>query len=63
MSIVDMLADITGKGASDIFIVAGLPLSYKIQGQLITDEVNGGNLFYRTQTVFHYNELMRQDTS
>ena len=33
------------------------------QGQLITDEVNGGNLFYRMQTVFHYNELMRQDTS
>ena len=40
MSIVDMLADITGKGASDIFIVAGLPLSYKIQGQLITDNGN-----------------------
>ena len=33
------------------------------QGQLITDEVNGGNLFYRMQTVFHYEELMRQDTS
>ena len=40
MSIVDMLADITGNGASDIFIVAGLPLSYKIQGQLITDNGN-----------------------
>lgn len=33
------------------------------QGQLVTDEVNGGNLFYRMQTVFHYEELMRQDTS
>lgn len=33
------------------------------QGQLITDEVNGGNLFYRMQTVFHYEELMQQDAS
>lgn len=33
------------------------------QGQLVTDEVNGGNLFYRMQTVFHYEELMKQDTS
>ena len=33
------------------------------QGQLHTDEVNGGNLFYRMQTVFHYDELMRQDTA
>ena len=33
------------------------------QGQLITDEVNGGNLFYRMQTAFHYEELMQQDTS
>lgn len=33
------------------------------QGQLITDEVNGGNLFYRMQTVFHYQELMTQNTS
>ena len=33
------------------------------QGQLITDEVNGGNLFYRMQTTFHYEELMQQDTS
>ena len=33
------------------------------QGQLTTDEVNGGNLFYRMQTAFHYDELMKQDTS
>ncbi len=33
------------------------------QGQLITDEVNGGNLFYRMQTVFYYEELMHRDTS
>ena len=33
------------------------------QGQLITDEVNGGNLFYRMQTAFHYEELMQQNTS
>ena len=33
------------------------------QGQLVTDEVNGGNLFYRMQTVFHYEELMGQDIS
>lgn len=33
------------------------------QGQLVTDEVNGGNLFYRMQTAFHYEELMQQDTS
>lgn len=32
------------------------------QGQLITDEVNGGNLFYRMQTAFHYEELMQQRT-
>ena len=33
------------------------------QGQLITDEVNGGNLFYRMQSAFHYEELQQQDTS
>ena len=33
------------------------------QGQLITDEVNGENLFYRMQTVFYYEELMHRDTS
>lgn len=33
------------------------------QGQLVTDEVNGGNLFYRMQTVFYYEELMHRDTS
>lgn len=33
------------------------------QGQLITDEVNGGNLFYRTQTAFYYKEMMAQNTS
>ena len=33
------------------------------QGQLVTDEVNGGNLFYRMQTAFHYEELMEQDIS
>lgn len=37
MSTIELLAEITKKGASDIFIVAGLPLSYKLQGQLCTN--------------------------
>lgn len=32
--ITEMLSDITKKGASDIFIVAGLPLAYKIMGDI-----------------------------
>ena len=35
MAIQEILAKITASGASDIFIVAGLPLSYKAHGQFI----------------------------
>lgn len=38
MSIVDTLTEITQSGASDIFIVAGLPLTHKINGQMRTRE-------------------------
>lgn len=31
--------------------------------RLISDEVNGANLFYRMQTVFHYREIMEYDSS
>ncbi len=34
MSIIDILTKITQDGASDIFIVAGLPLTYKVNGQM-----------------------------
>lgn len=34
MSIVETLSQITSEGASDIFIVAGLPLTYKASGQM-----------------------------
>ena len=38
MAIVDLLAKITKDGqASDIFIVAGRPLSYKSHGQIMTE--------------------------
>ncbi len=36
MSIVDTLAAITGEGASDIFIVAGRELTYKLNGRMYT---------------------------
>ena len=52
----------TATGQEDLCLFAAKDFQAG-QGQLITDEVNGGNLFYRMQTVFHYNELMRQDTS
>ncbi len=35
MNIVDMLDQITKQGASDIFVVAGLPLSFKCNGQIV----------------------------
>jgi len=39
MSIIDTLTKITQNGASDIFIVAGLPLTHKVNGQMrISDE-------------------------
>ncbi|MFT3984946.1 MAG: PilT/PilU family type 4a pilus ATPase [Lachnospiraceae bacterium] len=34
MSIIDILTKITQDGASDVFIVAGLPLTYKVNGQM-----------------------------
>lgn len=34
MSVTELLAKITANGASDIFIVAGLPLSYKVHGAI-----------------------------
>lgn len=42
MALIELLEEITKQGASDIFIVAGLPLSYKLNGQLYTD--GGGKL-------------------
>lgn len=35
MDLLNILNDAVGKGASDIFILAGLPLSFKINGQII----------------------------
>ncbi len=49
-------------GQEDLFLFAAKDFQAG-QGQLITDEVNGGNLFYRMQTAFHYEEVMTQDTS
>ena len=37
MSIIETLDRITKQGASDIFIVAGLPLSYKVSGKILND--------------------------
>ena len=37
MDITELLAKITKLGASDIFIIAGLPLSYKLHSQLINE--------------------------
>lgn len=37
MAIQEILAKITRAGASDIFIVAGLPLSYKANGQIVEE--------------------------
>ncbi len=34
MAVIDLLSKITKQGASDIFIVAGLPLSYKVNGNI-----------------------------
>ncbi len=36
MSIVDILSEITDRGASDIFIVAGRPLTYKLNGRMFS---------------------------
>lgn len=36
--IMNMLSEITKKGASDIFIVAGLPLSYKVNGRIMSED-------------------------
>ena len=47
MDIIQLLTEATEKGASDIFIVAGLPLSYKING--IIQEI-GGEKLYPPQT-------------
>lgn len=40
MAIIDLLAKITQAGASDIFIVAGRPLSYKAHGHICTEGEN-----------------------
>ena len=37
MTAVDLLTKITDMGASDIFIVAGLPLSYKLHNQIYNE--------------------------
>lgn len=48
MAITDILNEITKTGASDIFIVAGLPLTYKLHGKMV---------------VYDDNKLMPSDTS
>ena len=40
MPIEQVLATITQKGASDIFVIAGLPLSYKVNGRIETNDDN-----------------------
>lgn len=40
MSVTELLAKITSMGASDIFIVAGLPLSYKLHNQIVNETEN-----------------------
>lgn len=40
MLIEEILARVTGTGASDIFIVAGLPLSYKLNRSIVEDSQN-----------------------
>ena len=40
MGIQEYLQEATGKGASDLFIVAGLPLTYKIKSK---DDKGGGS--------------------
>lgn len=35
MTVLDFLTQTTKKGASDLFIVAGRPLSYKLGGKLL----------------------------
>ena len=40
MAIIDVLGKITKAGASDIFVVAGRPLSYKANGQIFTEGTN-----------------------
>ena len=39
MTVLDFLTETTKKGASDLFIVAGRPLSYKLGGKLL--EISG----------------------
>ncbi len=36
---------------------------FQTEGQLYTDEVNRINLYYRLETLFYYDEIMRFDTS
>ena len=38
MDVLELLGNATQKGASDIFIIAGLPLSYRINGVLVHEE-------------------------
>jgi len=40
MAVIDVLSKITMEGASDIFIVAGRPLSYKVNGGIRSEGVN-----------------------
>lgn len=40
MAVIDLLAKITQAGASDIFIVAGRPLSYKAHGRILSEGEN-----------------------
>ena len=54
MTAVDLLTKITDMGASDIFIVAGLPLSYKLHNQIYNE---GEEKLMPTDTVQLINEI------
>lgn len=40
MNLQEMLQSATGKGASDIFVIAGLPMTYKVKGKQIREGEN-----------------------
>ena len=54
MTAVDLLTKITDMGASDIFIVAGLPLSYKLHNQIYNE---GEEKLMPTDTAQLINEI------
>lgn len=56
MLITDLLAKITSLGASDIFIVAGLPLSYKLHNQIVKE---GDNKLMPSDTGAYIQEIYK----